>query len=253
MAPAPPPISNNTEWDASSHLRIAQHDHMQESYGQAYPVGSMVPNRSSTVTPSSRRGRGARCATSAGSATTKPVADPTPIEERGASGAGTPGRLAPEATEGSPRMQGHRSAPRGVCGDGRGPLASLASRDGWDRGRPEHRDRAGDVRGRRGAAAGAAGRAPRGDRSPATDPRQLSPACAELQRLARHGVRSGRAGGAPGRRARTRPAARTVAPGPGLQFRNPAAQQAELVALRILEDVPRLLTGLAHVRRAGTQ
>jgi single-stranded DNA-binding protein len=41
--------------------------------------------------------------------------------------------------------------------------------------------------------------------------------------------------------------------GPGLQFRKPAAQQAELVALRILEDVPRLLTGLAHVRRAGTQ
>ena len=41
--------------------------------------------------------------------------------------------------------------------------------------------------------------------------------------------------------------------GPGLQFRKPAVQQAELVALRILEDVPRLLTGLTHVRRAGTQ
>jgi hypothetical protein len=35
------------------------------------------------------------------------------------------------------------------------------------------------------------GPAATGDRSPATGPRQLSPACAELQRLARHGVRSG--------------------------------------------------------------
>jgi single-stranded DNA-binding protein len=51
-----------------------------------------------------------------------------------------------------------------------------------------------------------------------------------------------------------RPGTRSGGPtGPGLQFRKPAAQQAELVALRILEDVPRLLTGLAHVRRAGTQ
>ena len=66
-------------------------------------------------------------------------------------------------------MQGHRSAPRGVWVDGRGPLAALAGRDGRDGGRPEHRDLPGDLRGRRGVAAGPAGWAGRHERAGAGD------------------------------------------------------------------------------------